>query len=203
MSTYYDVGGETEYIELPRTAPNTMNAEGYICNRAVTAYEVYTLAIHMEQIYADTIARRVDVLATRVEKERRRHAPTCSSTFENVQPPPNEGLTSLGRLVVLEQSARSVRILDRVRRGSKQSWRCIGLSLSSGASVTDAKRDLKRECGLERRGDAESYTGPHLRSSRRSGCTCRVALSLPSLMDSHLVRGHTIGVTRKDYWYDY
>ena len=54
-------------------------------------------------------------------------------TFENVQPPPDEGLTSLGRLVVLEQIACSVRILDRVPRGSKQSRRGkVRLSLLFG-----------------------------------------------------------------------
>ena len=31
--------------------------EGYIRNRAVTTYEVCTLAMDMEQIYANTIAR--------------------------------------------------------------------------------------------------------------------------------------------------
>ena len=37
--------------------------------------------------------------------------------LEYVQPPPDERLTRLGRLVVLEQRARPVRVLDRVRRG--------------------------------------------------------------------------------------
>ena len=55
-----------------------------------------------------------------VGREREKKARTdVLVTIENVRPPPNEGLTSLGRLVV--QSAQSVRILDRVRRGSKQS----------------------------------------------------------------------------------
>ena len=53
-------------------------------------------------------------------REREKARTDLLVTLENVQPPPDEGLTSLGRLVVLEQSARSVRILDRVRRGSKQ-----------------------------------------------------------------------------------
>jgi hypothetical protein len=43
--------------------------------------------------------------------------------LENVQPPPDEGLASLGRFVILEQRARSVRILDRVRRCSEQARR--------------------------------------------------------------------------------
>ena len=54
-------------------------------------------------------------------------------TLKTVQPPPDEGLTSLGRFVVLEKSACSVRVLDRVRRGGKQSRRGkVRLSLLFG-----------------------------------------------------------------------
>ena len=85
--------------------------EGYICNHAVTTYEICTLAMDMVQLYADTVARRVDVSATLVEKERRKRAPTCSSPLKTYGLHSTRGLTSLGRLVVLEQSARFVRIL--------------------------------------------------------------------------------------------
>ena len=44
-------------------------------------------------------------------------------TLEYVEPPPDERLTRLGRLVVLEQRARPVRILDRVRRCRQQARR--------------------------------------------------------------------------------
>jgi hypothetical protein len=43
--------------------------------------------------------------------------------LKDVQPPPNKGLASLGRLVVLEQGARPVRMLDRVRRSREQARR--------------------------------------------------------------------------------
>ena len=43
--------------------------------------------------------------------------------LEHVEPPPDEGLARLGRLVVLEQRARPVRIFDRVRRSRKQARR--------------------------------------------------------------------------------
>jgi len=69
--------------------------KGYVRNRAVTTYEVRTLAMYMEQI---------DLLIT----------------LENVKPPPNKRLASLRRFIIFEQSARSVRILDRVRRGREQ-----------------------------------------------------------------------------------
>ena len=50
--------------------------------------------------------------------------------LENVKPPPDKRLASLGRLVVFEQRARAVRILDRVRRGREQARRReIGLRL--------------------------------------------------------------------------
>jgi len=67
-------------------------------------------------------------------RERKKKARTdLLVTPENVQPPPDEGLPSLGRLVVLEQIACSVRILDRVPRGSKQSRRGkVRLSLLFG-----------------------------------------------------------------------
>jgi len=53
--------------------------------------------------------------------------------LENVQPPPDDGLTGLGRLVVLEQGARPVHILDRVRRGGEQARRAkVGLRLVLG-----------------------------------------------------------------------
>lgn len=69
--------------------------KGYVRDRAVTTYEVRTLAMNMEQI---------DLLIT----------------LENVKPPPNKRLASLRRFIIFEQSARSVRILDRVRRGREQ-----------------------------------------------------------------------------------
>lgn len=51
-------------------------------------------------------------------------------TLENVKPPPDKWLASLRRLVVFEQGARSVRVLDRVRRGGEQARRReIGLGL--------------------------------------------------------------------------
>ena len=51
-------------------------------------------------------------------------------TLENVKPPPDKRLASLRRLIVFEQGARSVRILDRVRRGREQARRReIGLGL--------------------------------------------------------------------------
>ena len=54
-------------------------------------------------------------------------------TLENVKPPPNERFASLGRLIVFEQGARSVRILDRVRRRREQARRReIGLGLVFG-----------------------------------------------------------------------
>jgi hypothetical protein len=43
--------------------------------------------------------------------------------LENVQPPANERLASLRRLIVFEQGARSVRMLDRVRCGREQARR--------------------------------------------------------------------------------
>jgi hypothetical protein len=53
--------------------------------------------------------------------------------LENVKSPPNKGLTSLRRLIVFEQRARSVRLLDRVRRGREQARRGeIGLGFVLG-----------------------------------------------------------------------
>ena len=40
--------------------------------------------------------------------------------LENVKPPPYKRLTGLRRLVVFEQSARPIHVLDRVRRSCEQ-----------------------------------------------------------------------------------
>ena len=44
--------------------------------------------------------------------------------LKNIKPPPNKRLTSLRRLIILEQHARPVRLPDRVRRGREQTRRC-------------------------------------------------------------------------------
>jgi hypothetical protein len=54
-------------------------------------------------------------------------------TLENVKPPPNKRLASLRWFIIFEQGARSVRILDRVRRCREQARRReIGLGLVIG-----------------------------------------------------------------------
>jgi len=60
--------------------------------------------------------------------------------LETVQPPPDKGLASLWWLVVLEQRARSVRILDRVRRCGEQARRGkVGLPLVLGCRRRGAR----------------------------------------------------------------
>jgi hypothetical protein len=65
--------------------------------------------------------------AAAAEKKRRRAATALRTdllvTLENVKSPPDKRLAGLGRLIVLEQRARPVRVLDRVRRGSEQARR--------------------------------------------------------------------------------
>jgi hypothetical protein len=68
-----------------------------------------------------------------IESGKKRLRTDLLIALENVQPPPDDGLTGLGRLVVLEQGARPVRILDRVRRGGEQARRGkVGLRLVLG-----------------------------------------------------------------------
>jgi hypothetical protein len=51
-------------------------------------------------------------------------------SLENVQPPPDEGLAGLRRLVVLQQRTRSVRIPRRIRRCCEQTrYGEVGLPL--------------------------------------------------------------------------
>ena len=53
--------------------------------------------------------------------------------LENVKPPPDKRLAGLRRLIILEQRARSVRLLDRVRRGREQAGRGkVGLGFVFG-----------------------------------------------------------------------
>jgi hypothetical protein len=67
------------------------------------------------------------------EKKRGRLRTDLFITLENVKPPPNKRLASLRRLIVFEQGAGPVRILDRVRRGREQARRReIGLGLVVG-----------------------------------------------------------------------
>jgi hypothetical protein len=101
--------------------------EGYVRNRGVATYEVRTLAMYMEQICGIPKKHRVIEQSKHggggEEKERGRLRTDLLITLENVKPPPDERLASLRRLVVFEQGARSVRMLDRVRRGREQARR--------------------------------------------------------------------------------
>jgi hypothetical protein len=77
---------------------------------------------------------RVFEVSTVVDKKREGRLRTdLLITLENVKPPPDKRLASLRRLIVFEQGARSVRVLDRVRRGREQARRReIGLGLVFG-----------------------------------------------------------------------
>lgn len=53
--------------------------KGYVCNRAVTTYEVRTLAMYMEQIYTTPTNASCMCVSGREEGT---HAPTCSSPLK-------------------------------------------------------------------------------------------------------------------------
>lgn len=115
--------------------------KGYVRNRAVTTYEIRTLAMDMEQIYgAYRHPKKKTKRGSNIRESKHGRGGGEENgrtdlliTLENVKPPPNERLASLRRFIVFEQGARPVRILDRVRRSREQTRRReIGLSLVFG-----------------------------------------------------------------------
>lgn len=141
--------------------------EGYICNCAVTAYEVCTLTMDMEQICANIIARASRGCVSESGREReRRHAPTCSPPLKTYNLHPIRGLRASGGSLYLSRVlVPSAFLTVFVAAASKPDGAKLGLALSSGAAVADTERDRERDCGRERRGDAERRAEPPLRSS--------------------------------------
>src|SRR6266404_1192835 len=113
--------------------------EGYVCDRAVTTYEIRALTTNMEQICARQ--RRVRSYRTRCD------APTCSSPLNTYSRHPTRGLrASGGSLYLSSVLVPSAFFTVFVAAASKPDAAKFGFVLSSGGGPA-AEPERERERG--------------------------------------------------------